>query len=228
MDEDEQDDTYTLLAQIWNERAGHASSAAHNDNVLKGSKRANELAWGTSWMEESNASMGLGASNLRANSNDPPDLLVSIGGEDYGVEMVEFVQGAVVALRKELGRLAASGVIPEWPDHISSAHPKPPNEQRDAFRLRDEADAQAQWTREKFLVALNACIDHKQKRYAHKRFVADFLVVYSAEPNLFGWQVREWLDGLGFARRPNLNSVHLVLDYEPGQPTGHYPFFCLY
>lgn len=152
--------------------------------------------------------MGLVIADVAMNPSDPPDAFATIAGRRAGVELVEFVDGNLLARIKAERRAQGEQVA-----SVTSYH--------------DPFFAAAQWSEDRFLAHLEKLIDRKNGRYFERGISIDCLVIYSAETWLVPQQVHRWLARARIERRANLAQVHFLMEYQPGRP-GRYPLFRVY
>lgn len=178
-------------------RRGHAG-IFHSETSDE--KRIVERATALEWTASLQTVLGRRAEGVRNAPTDPPDLLVTVDGVPKTVELVELVDGKLLA---DLAANRKRGGAP--PDIFD----------------------RTQWSRDRLLRDLNKRLDEKQEKYARNGHSFDFLLIHSDEPWLRASDVREWLDGTTFARRSTLASAHLLLTYDPNERET-WPLFVLY
>ena len=137
-----------------------------------------------------------------SNPNDPPDCWVEYRGNRIGVEVVELVKDeilAAVARARKDGRRITSHHSPLFQSAI--------------------------WSKEQFLAKLTSLMEKKDQKYQRNCHEIDVLLVATGEPYLSASDVSDWLTDLEGCTLRAIKSVYLMLDYQPGYPTGHHPIF---
>jgi hypothetical protein len=183
--------------ELMSRRVGHGGTF-HSETADE--KRIVERTTASDWGRSLEAAFGLRVEAVRSSPDDPPDVVVTIDGEAKTVELVEFVDRKLVA---DLARSRKMG------------DPRPPTFDR------------ARWSRDRLVLALNTLIDAKDRSYARRGFRFDYLLIHTDEPWLRAVDVRDWLAGSDFARRPSFANAHLLMDYDPTEGET-WPLFVLY
>lgn len=136
---------------------------------------------------------------LRNNPDDPPDVHGFIDGTRIGIEVVQLI-------RETHGRRAAQGETPY------------------AERLFEDS----QWSMDGLAAEIRSIIEGKGDKYARCDLHIDLLLIVSREPWLQSGEVARWLPDIAFEPHPAIESVFLLLDYEPGRETDRHPVFTIY
>lgn len=129
---------------------------------------------------------------------------MTVGTEELGVELVELVDGSMLARSKYTGR----------------------NSFNDISMFND-----AQWDSDRFFRDVNKVIDGKSSKYVAREILIDVLLIYSAEPWLDPEDVEGWLSKQSISPRDGIKSAFLLLEYDPGYAQKHgrcWPLFKLY
>jgi hypothetical protein len=151
------------------------------------------------WCNSVSTEFGVTVGDPEHNPNDPPDCYVSVEGKRLGVELVQLVE-------PEHKRRATNGETP----------------------YAGQLFIDMQWSKERLESRLNEVLTEKAKKYEKNGQCVDVLLIHTDETWLTSIQVSTFLAGVEFMRYPNIGSVFLMLNYEPGRHARHWPVFWLY
>jgi hypothetical protein len=162
-------------------------------------KQIVELSTAHSWCEALRSEFGLVVGEPELNPDDPPDFFVTVEAQVAGVELVQLIN-------EDHKKRALAGETP----------------------FADDLFKDMQWTGDRLQEALNAVIEGKGGKYSTRGKVVDALVVHTDETWLSAEAVGRWLPELRLVQPDSIRSAFLLMTYEPGRGTPHWPLFRLY
>ena len=147
------------------------------------------------WIKASSLEFGCSFSGLEHGA-DPPDFTTIMNGQKVSVELVQFV---------------------------NERHKKRSIKGESAYHGKLFQDMQ--WTKLRFLTELQRTIRKKEEQYLEAMIKIDMLVIHSSETWLSAGDVDSWLAAFEYSGFRNIQSVFLLLDYQPGWSQDHWPVF---
>ncbi|WP_340161170.1 hypothetical protein [uncultured Hoeflea sp.] len=158
-----------------------------------------ELSTCREWCESIATEFGLSVGEPEHNPNDPPDCFVTVDGQRLDVELIQLVEA----------------------EHKQRAT-------NDETPHAGQLFLDMQWSKERLISRLNDVLKKKGDKYERKGKRIDVLLIHTAETWLNSTQAGEWLADVVMERHPNIASVFLLFEYEPGQGMQRWPVFWLY
>ncbi len=162
-------------------------------------KRIVEKSTIEEWRAAMKAEFGIEIDALQPNPNDPPDFFVMIRGQQFAVELVQLVEQ----------------------EHKKRAI-------KDETPFAGQLFLDMQWTRERLISKLDGMVFTKGEKYKKAGMEIDVLLIHTAETWLTSTEAWAWLEGVNFKPHPNILSVCLLFEYEPGRGVDHWPILTIY
>ena len=151
------------------------------------------------WSRSAKALLGFEVESFRRSPADPPDFFATIAGQQYAIELRQFV------------------------DH---AHKK--RALRGETPYAGQLFLDTQWDEQRLYASLNEAIDEKAEKYLQANVCVDLLLLHTDEPWLSHEMAMRFLEGKDFSSRENIGSVHLLFSYEAGRGTDLWPLLPIY